>query len=366
MQLLGDDMATIVLDKNRKTYRAIIRRKGHEAVSRSGFSSAKDAKDWALVLETEMLYGIKLPPKVPDTPKLTLAEALRDYEKKVTVGKKSAKREISRIDRLWKDKISSRPIASITKSDIKDYIDRRRIDPNHRNAAKPISDSTIRLKIMLLSAIFTYRINELSEKLVNPVSTISLNGAQLRDRVLEENELDYLKRGIALAMPRFPGAVDLIDVALETGMRQGELLAVEYNDLYLNGRYLYLANTKSGDPRKVPLSPTALKIFQRLDALQPNKDRRIFPIPQDAVVRGFKTGCIKGQELFESEHGTLPHPAFLVDLKFHDLRHAAATRLTRVLSAQELARMFGWRTMDMVLRYYKADVETIADKIATL
>lgn len=357
-------MASIVHDKKRKTYRVIIRRKGHPSVSRSGFSSPQDANDWARIVETEMLYGIKLPPKVPDTPKLTLKEALKDYESSVTTGKKSAVREKSRIKRLCDDKLSSKPIATITKADINDYIERRKKDPNRRSATEAVSESTIRLEIMLLSALYTYRIKKLSEKLTNPISKIPLKGSKWRSRDLDVNEDEYLKRGIALAMPRAPTVVDLIDTALETGMRQSELLKVEFNDLNLEGRYLYLSSTKSGDPRKVPLSPKALQILSRLDGLQDNKNQKIFPISQDALIRGFKVGCNKGRDLFQDERGKPPFPTFLVGLNFHDLRHEAARRLTKVLSAQELAKMFGWRTMDMVLRYYNADIDTIADKIS--
>jgi integrase len=357
-------MPSIVRDKKRKTWRAIIRRKGHPTTSRSGFRSEIDAKDWATVVETEILYGIKLPPKVPDTPKLTLKEALKEYETKVTAGKKSADREISRITRLCEDKLSSKLIASITRADIKDYIERRKKEPNRRSATESVSESTIRLEVMLISALYTYRITELSEKLSNPVSNISLESSKSRSRNLEVDELEYLKLGIALAMPRSPVVVDLIDTAVETGMRQSELLKVEFNDLNQDGRYLYLSSTKSGDPRKVPLSPKALKILARLDGLQDTKNQKIFPISQDALIRGFKVGCNKGRDLFEGDRGKLPHPTFLVGLNFHDLRHEAARRLTKILSAQELARMFGWRTMDMVLRYYSADIDTIADKIS--
>lgn len=70
-----------------------------------------------------------------------------------------------------------------------------------------------------------------------------------------------------------------------------------------------------------------------------------------------------GERKFEKTNGTPPSPRFLTDLKFHDLRHQTATTWSKYLHAQELAKMFGWKTLELVMIYYKSDIQTIADKL---
>ena len=51
------------------------------------------------------------------------------------------------------------------------------------------------------------------------------------------------------------------------------------------------------------------------------------------------------------------------DLVFHDLRHEAASRLAGKLSAQELCKMMGWKTLQMAMRYYHPTAEDLVKKV---
>jgi len=55
--------------------------------------------------------------------------------------------------------------------------------------------------------------------------------------------------------------------------------------------------------------------------------------------------------------------ASIEDLWFHDLRHEATSRLAGRLQAHELAKMFGWRTLSMALRYYHPRAEDLVCKL---
>ena len=48
-------------------------------------------------------------------------------------------------------------------------------------------------------------------------------------------------------------------IAVETGMRRGELLGLTWNDIYFKNMLARLEMTESGTPRDVPLSPKAIK-----------------------------------------------------------------------------------------------------------
>jgi integrase len=51
------------------------------------------------------------------------------------------------------------------------------------------------------------------------------------------------------------------------------------------------------------------------------------------------------------------------NLRFHDLRHEAASRLAEELQAHELVKMMGWKTIQMAMRYYHPRAEDLARKL---
>lgn len=79
-----------------------------------------------------------------------------------------------------------------------------------------------------------------------------------RERSLLPDEEMWLLAGIEVVMPRTANMRALIRLALETGMRQFELLKIEWEDVDLKRKFIHLADTKSGDPRDVLLSSCPL------------------------------------------------------------------------------------------------------------
>lgn len=63
------------------------------------------------------------------------------------------------------------------------------------------------------------------------------------------------------------------------------------------------------------------------------------------------------------EAGLLPRDGFLVDLRFHDLRHEATSRVAEVFSMHELAKITGNRDPRMLMRYYHPRAENLAKKL---
>nr|WP_282100009.1 site-specific integrase [Thauera aromatica] len=187
-------------------------------------------------------------------------------------------------------------------------------------------------------------------------------GSNKRERRLSPEEEKWLLSGIEAAMPRTPTIRALVQLALETGMRQSEILGIEWDDVDLKRKFVRLPDTKSGDPRDVPLSPVALDVLQAMP--RSISGGRMFALSQDQLIRGFRAARKKGRELYESDTGEKPPAGLLDNLRFHDLRHEAASRWAAVLAAQELAKMFGWKTLQMALRYYHPTGESLAEKLA--
>jgi integrase len=138
----------------------------------------------------------------------------------------------------------------------------------------------------------------------------------------------------------------LIEFALETGMRRGEMLALTWANVDLTNRTAYLPLTKNGESRTVPLSSKAIQI---LKSLPRNITGQVFPIKPEAVAAAF----IKATRR-----------AGVKDFHFHDLRHTAITHLaTKLPNLIELAAVSGHKSLAMLKRYYHPTAKDLALKL---
>jgi integrase len=178
----------------------------------------------------------------------------------------------------------------------------------------------------------------------NPVGQIRLpSPGRPRERRASQGELERLLsactsgRSIWLQM--------VIRLAVETGMRRGELLAIRWMDVDLGARTVRLTKTKNGHPRTLPLSTVAIRLLT--DA--PRVDERVFPITANA---------------FRLAWERLRRRAGVIGLRFHDLRHEAVSRFfEKGLSMPEVAAISGHRDARMLMRYAHPKPEVIADKL---
>lgn len=128
-----------------------------------------------------------------------------------------------------------------------------------------------------------------------------------RDRRLREGEFHKLLT--ACAECRSPALSVIVQLAIGTGMRLGELLALEWRHVNLHAHTAYLPKTKNGVPRTVPLSTSAVTL---LAGWPKSTSGRVFPQWSRATS-------------FEHAWRRAVISAGLGDLRFHDLRHEAAS-----------------------------------------
>ena len=115
---------------------------------------------------------------------------------------------------------------------------------------------------------------------------------------------------------------NLIIAALETCCRRGELLSLRWRDVSLGRREIALRaeNTKDDELRRLPVSPRLAGVLDML-RLDPAGQ----PHPPDAHVFGNRIG----QPIKDPKKAWMKvcRESGITDLKFHDLRHEAASRL---------------------------------------
>lgn len=316
------------------TWQVKIRRRGYLPVSRT-FVRKADAERFARQAEAEMDRGVFV--STDEAEALTLAEALDRYRAEVTVKKKGARQEESRI-RLWKDHpLARRSLAAIRSVDVAASRDQRL-----KAGAAP---ATVRLDLALISHLYTIAAKEWGLPVRNPVKQVSLPAINnARDRRLEADEEVRLMAELDKSHNRW--IKPIVQLALETAMRQGELLALRWENIDLKRRVAFLEETKNGSSRAVPLSSRAVAV---LEGLPRSLDGRVFPVTANALKLAWMRACRRAR---------------LDDLHFHDLRHEATSRLAEKLpNVVELSAVTGHKDLRMLKRYYHPRAEDLAKKL---
>ena len=306
----------------KRVWQALVRRKGYPQQTQT-FDTKSEAQAWAGGIENAMRRGTFV--SHAEAERTTLAEALDRYRREVTPAKKGASIERFRLDRWAAHDYAQRSLASIRGKDIADYIEERRQD-----GAAP---ATIHKEINLLSHLFnTARTAWGMESLGNPAEFVRKpRQPNARDRRLVADELPRL----LAAAQSYGGEIGpLITWAIETAMRRGEIAAMRWDHLDRRARVLLIPETKTGTPRRVPLSTAALGV---LDGLPRRLDGRVWGMRPDSISQAFERVC---------------KVAGIEGLTFHDLRHEATSRLfEKGLNPMQVAAITGHKTLQMLKRY---------------
>lgn len=318
------------------SYRVQVRLRGHEPLTKT-FHRKTDALRWREAMQVQIRQGAVISNEAGRT---TLEDALDRYAREITPKKKDAAREINRIA-VWKrHALAKRFLSRLRGADFATHRDQRRKDG--------AAENTIRLELALISHLFTVASKDWGmEGLRNPIKSMTLPGSsEERDRRLAQGEEGKLLAALALEGPYM---APVASFAIETGMRQGEILGLTWGAVNVNTSVAKLADTKNGEARDVPLSGAAMVILKALP--RPLDDAApIFPIGQHELIRAFRRACIA---------------AGIENLKFHDLRHEAISRLfERGLNVAEVAAISGHKTWSQLRRYTNLRAEDLARKLA--
>lgn len=342
------NMVTIVKTEA-GTFKALVRKTGWPTTSKT-FRTKRDAQDWGRRTEDELVRGVYI--KRTPSEKMTIAEALQRYEKEVTPTKKTSTqiREIRRI-KLLKAEFGKYSLAALTSDILADYRDQR--------LASGKSPSTTRLELALMSHLYSIAIKEWKIGLpFNPVDNIRKpSPGPGRNHRISRAEHERLLA--ALSKHSNPMLGWIYVVALETAMRSGEISNLKINDVDLGRRIISLKDTKNGKPRTVPLTVRAVEVLKQ--ALE-NPIR-----PSDCPLVFFgepNSDGKRGPYQFNKAFLDIKKAIGLAELRFHDLRHEAISRLVEAgLSDQEVASISGHESMQMLKRYTHLRAEDLVAKL---
>jgi integrase len=141
------------------------------------------------------------------------------------------------------------------------------------------------------------------------------------------------------------------------------LCALRWENVDFRTQVALLPLTKNGDSRAVPLSSKALSALRELPR---HLDGRVCSMQPDSVTQAFERSVEKARKAYLKQckdAGLRPDSSFLVDLRFHDLRHEATNRLSDRLQLHELAAVTGHKDLRMLKRYYHPRASDLAKKL---
>ena len=312
--------------------------KWHVQVRRSGQSRTRtftfkvDAEAWARKIEREIDTGqIRTASNILQS--MIVGDLLRRYRDEVMLNKRSADVETYIVDRFLRHSLASSLLARLNGSDISRYRDER---------LKTVKGGTVHRELAVLRHCFEVARKDWGIPLKsNPVAEITMPSVgRSRNRRATDAELSALHLACT-----HPLLWQVVTIAIETGMRRGEIVNMRWTDIDWDVGTLHIPVTKNGHPRTIPLTGKALEVLRSL----PRTDEQVLPMTGNAVRLAWER---------------LKKRADIHDLRFHDLRHEAVSRFFEMgLSVPEVALISGHRDPRMLFRYTHLRAEDVGRKL---
>jgi len=333
------------ISKHRDKYQVRVRRKGYPTISKS-FHRHADAKEWARMMETKADRQ-ELSPDSKTLKSIALADLVRRYRDTVLPGKKCCEVETIILNAFLRHPICKKTLNDLTVSDFARYRDDRL---SGKHGIKAITPKTIKRTLSPVHRMFEVAMSEWDIPLRrNPLADFKMKVTDnKRQRRLLEGELDKLLS--AAKANRNPYVVLVVRFALETAMRRGEILALQWRDIDSERRLATVRESKNGHARIIPLSSVAIDALKASASLSDgDDDDMVFPVSANALKLSW---------------ARLVKRAGLPDFHFHDLRHEAISRLfEHGLTVPEVASISGHVDPRMLFRYAHANHASIRAKL---
>jgi len=275
----------------------------------------------------------------------TFAELMERYLTEYSVRKapKSQKRDAQCVHHLLPF-FGDKTLAEVTPRLVTEYKLMRRV------TAKP---ATVNKELWLMRHAFNVASREWEWCRVNPLRGVSFEPVR--------NEVDRwltAQEEARLLAAAFDLLKEVVVFALNTGMRQGEILALQWPDIDFECGTLMVMQSKNGTRRTIPLNTVVVELLATKYARSISKTGWVFatqagtPIKPRYLIRAFRKAVRR---------------AGIAHCRVHDLRHTVATRLVqRGLDPYRVQRLLGHKTGLMTQRYAHHSPGSLRDGVRLL
>jgi integrase len=320
------------------SYHVEVRLKGSRP-QRATFTRLTDARKWGQQTESAIREGRYF--KTTEARKHTLADLVDRYKESVLPAKKDQRKQKAQLDWL-RGQLGHYTLADVTPAMIGEVRDK---------LLKDRSPATVVRYLAALSHAFTIAVNEWGWVDDNPLRKVR-KPKEPRGRVRFLSDDEVLPDGVKVEGERSrllkackdsenPYIYTIVVLALSTGMRQGEILNLHWQDVDLSSGRIILHETKNDERRTVPLLGHALDLLQ--------EHAKVRRLDTDLLFPGRNS---KKPVFIRAPWQKVVKAAGIEDFRFHDLRHSAASyMLMSGATTGEIAEVLGHKTLQMVKRY---------------
>lgn len=234
-----------------------------------------------------------------------------------------------------------------------------------RREKDKVTTTTLNRDFALMRTAFR-RAREIDKDIPLLKFPINLSVEVERDRVMSRDEekrllsvctevedLEYKRKGKKVKATGHPAKREhlrpIVVLAVDTALRTKELLTLDWSDVDMTARILNIqaTNTKTQRARKIGMTT---RVYAELLKLQPAKSGPVFGVA--CVKKAFKTACSR---------------VGIKDMRFHDLRHTATTRMIRAgVPHTEVMKVTGHTQMKTFMRYLNLEDTTVQNAAAKL
>ncbi len=213
--------------------------------------------------------------------------------------------------------------------------------------------ASINRELSMLSVAFNVAIKEWEWLKENPVSKVSKEKERnKRDRWLTQDE----ERRLIENSPEWIG--EIIVFSVNTGLRQGELISLEWSRVNFFNKTILIDITKNGEQRTIPLNKNALNVIEKRSRARSLKNDYVFLNRNGGKVSAVSLGFTFRKSLEKAE---------ITNFRFHDLRHCCATRMAqRGVDIYKISKILGHKNIKMTQRYAHHCPESLRSGVEAL
>ena len=347
--LEGLNVATIERRQNEDgsaSYRAKVRLKGHPAQTAT-FERLTDARRWAQSTEAAIKEGRYF--QTGEARKHTLAEAVERYKAENLAELRDGERRGKQLD-WWKASAGAYSLLEITPARITELRDKLAAEtiPGKAGTTRHRSPATVNRYLAALSAVLSEAARGWQWLERSPMDAVAKRKEPPgRVRYLGDAERDALLK----AASGHPDLYLFLVLALSTGARKSEILTLEWRQVDMARRVIYLERTKNGERRTLPVVGPALALLQERAKVRHLSTPLLFPSHRDAR---------KPIDLGKPWRDAIA-AAGVENFRIHDMRHSCASYLAMAgVSMGVIAEILGHKSLQMTKRYAHLSTEHLA------
>ena len=336
-----------------REYIVVIKMPGGKWIKRVCGSNLDVAKAIEAKIKTEIREGKFIDKKKPAP---TLDEVWEKYLEWAKVNKKSWKDDFFNYETHLKPRFGEKTLDKISTFDVSNMIIELKNKLNKQE--RPYAMQTIKHQVALLRRIFNISINWGLYDGVNPASGKKIEMPRIDNRVTERLTKEEFGRLLVVLKAYEKSnvqAAHLIEFAIFSGLRRGEIFELKWDDVDLENGRIFLDNPKGGKKELIPLNRHALDVLKNHPRVK--ESPYVFPGKNGQKRKEIKTAWKHVKRVAGIDPG----------FRFHGLRHAYASFLSSEgVDLYSLQKLMTHKTIDMTERYAHIDEKRLRQQVEVM